>query len=108
MTGYQKGKDQGPMRFLGICLLCESAPTCVFPRDPNRPLLYCDEFEMAVSVPVRPVSRRMTRKETEAEQGGNPAKGSASCLGLCRLCEGRETCTYPKPEGGVWHCEEYT
>ena len=27
--------------------------------------------------------------------------------GLCSLCENRTTCTYPKPEGGVWHCEEY-
>jgi len=28
-------------------------------------------------------------------------------LGLCVNCEDRETCVYPKPDGGVWHCEEY-
>jgi len=28
-------------------------------------------------------------------------------LGLCVNCEDRETCIYPKPEGGVWRCEEY-
>jgi hypothetical protein len=22
-------------------------------------------------------------------------------------CETRETCTYSKPEEGIWHCEEY-
>lgn len=27
--------------------------------------------------------------------------------GLCVNCAYRETCLYPKPEGGVWHCEEY-
>jgi hypothetical protein len=27
--------------------------------------------------------------------------------GLCSICEGREVCAFPKPEGGVWHCEEY-
>jgi hypothetical protein len=32
---------------------------------------------------------------------------SDSHLGLCGLCEDRSTCTYPRPEGGVWHCEEY-
>ena len=27
--------------------------------------------------------------------------------GLCMDCEYRNDCTYPKPEGGVWHCGEY-
>ncbi|MHC4942009.1 MAG: hypothetical protein ACYTG7_03225 [Planctomycetota bacterium] len=27
--------------------------------------------------------------------------------GLCMNCAHREICLYPKPEGGVWHCEEY-
>jgi hypothetical protein len=27
--------------------------------------------------------------------------------GLCSTCENSETCTFQKPEGGVWHCEEY-
>jgi hypothetical protein len=27
--------------------------------------------------------------------------------GLCINCDVRETCTFPKPEGGVWFCEEY-
>lgn len=108
MTGHQKGGDRGGTEFRGICSLCENAPECVFPRDPNRPLLHCDEFEIPAPVPARTATRRMTRSWTEAEHGGEQAKGSASVKGLCRLCEGRETCTYPWPEGGVWHCEEYT
>lgn len=27
--------------------------------------------------------------------------------GLCINCENRNTCKYIKPDGGVWHCEEY-
>jgi hypothetical protein len=27
--------------------------------------------------------------------------------GLCVNCANRHTCLFPKPEGGVWHCEEY-
>lgn len=27
--------------------------------------------------------------------------------GLCSNCEERATCIYPKPEGGVWHCDEF-
>ena len=30
-----------------------------------------------------------------------------SLKGLCVNCENRDTCTLPKAEGGVWHCEEY-
>jgi hypothetical protein len=28
-------------------------------------------------------------------------------LGLCASCAIYERCTLPKPEGYVWHCEEY-
>lgn len=27
--------------------------------------------------------------------------------GLCVNCENRHTCEFVKPDGGVWHCEEY-
>lgn len=27
--------------------------------------------------------------------------------GLCVNCANREVCRHPKPEGGVWHCEEF-
>ena len=27
--------------------------------------------------------------------------------GLCRNCKKHESCILPKPEGGVWRCEEY-
>ncbi len=27
--------------------------------------------------------------------------------GLCMNCDERETCMLPRPESGVWHCEEY-
>jgi NADH-quinone oxidoreductase subunit E len=27
--------------------------------------------------------------------------------GLCVNCENRHTCEFMKPDGGVWHCEEY-
>jgi hypothetical protein len=35
------------------------------------------------------------------------AKDAGGYKGLCVNCANRETCLYPKPEGGVWHCEEY-
>ncbi|MDI6808656.1 MAG: hypothetical protein QME66_06720 [Candidatus Eisenbacteria bacterium] len=34
-------------------------------------------------------------------------KETAKYMGLCMNCEERETCTFLKTHGGVWHCEEY-
>ncbi len=28
-------------------------------------------------------------------------------LGLCKNCDDRVDCMYPKPESGIWHCEAY-
>ena len=27
--------------------------------------------------------------------------------GLCASCDLRDVCTYPRPLGGVWNCDEY-
>ena len=34
-------------------------------------------------------------------------KNSEQFKGLCKNCKKRKTCTLPRPEGGVWRCEEY-
>jgi hypothetical protein len=43
----------------------------------------------------------------EPRPSSNNGDRSTKFLGLCSNCDNRETCTYPKPEGGVWRCEEY-
>ena len=80
---------------LGLCSTCKLAATCTFPRQAGRPVRFCDEFEGEQKVEaVKP--KASTRKVTV-----NDLKG------LCRLCDKFATCTFPKGEGGVWHCEEY-
>jgi hypothetical protein len=34
-------------------------------------------------------------------------KNSEQFKGLCKNCKKHKTCTLPRPEGGVWRCEEY-
>jgi hypothetical protein len=88
----------------GLCRTCVNAPECTFPRDPRRPVRSCDEFEgahgprseqhpPALAVPVFPTSGGLDRGTTEMK-------------GLCAQCARRHTCVYPKPAGGVWHCDE--
>jgi len=32
---------------------------------------------------------------------------TARYKGLCANCENLTVCSFPKHDGGVWHCEEY-
>ncbi len=80
---------------LGLCSTCKLAATCTFPRQAGHPIRFCDEFEGEQKVEA-PKPKASTKKVTV-----NDLKG------LCRLCDKAATCTFPKGEGGVWHCEEY-
>lgn len=92
------------VKYRGLCSSCENAPDCTYPREPNRPVLQCEEFDGGEPSPTKTVVKDRvpsTRSYT------TESKDSTKFMGLCSNCEDRETCTYPKLEGGVWHCEEY-
>ena len=94
----------------GLCSSCSNTVTCTYPRDPGRSVVQCDEFEGSLKSPFKTTgtpffmadlpspSQRISHFRGKTQNGNK---------GLCRLCEARSTCSYPKPEGGVWHCEEY-
>lgn len=86
----------------GLCSTCANAPTCTFPRDPARPVLQCEEFEVHASPPAKAASEK-TSPPPGPDRG---EKAAGEYAGLCSTCEDRETCTYPNGEGGVWQCEE--
>ena len=83
----------------GVCLACKFDPDCIYETAADRSILQCEQFEMGFRqspAPAAPISSAAPR-----------AKESSAYPGLCSNCENRETCIYPKPEGGVWRCEEY-
>lgn len=85
----------------GLCTTCENEINCTFPRSADHPVLTCDEFVGVVEPSPSPVvqSRRTDDRFAQANREWFP--------GLCKTCEKRETCTYPKPEGGVFNCDEF-
>ena len=94
----------GNVKYRGLCSTCKNAPGCTFPRDRNKPVLHCEEFDTG----------ELPLTESSAKDRSRPSLSSATkerdstqFIGLCSTCEKRETCTFPKSEGGVWHCEEY-
>jgi len=104
IQGKEQIMPENNMEYRGLCSTCKHSPTCTFPRAPQRLAFYCEEFEIE-SVPAGKIAgaekpQLMASSVTATEE-------SASLIGLCSDCGNRQTCVFPKPEGGVWHCEEY-
>jgi hypothetical protein len=89
---------------VGLCRTCVRAPECTFPRDPKRPVRSCDEFEGADASRSERTPRMVAASVFPLD--GAPERGGTELKGLCVQCARRHTCTYPKPAGGVWHCDE--
>ena len=92
---------QSGQESIGLCSCCNSHQTCTFRRNDGDPILQCEEFDGMIPSRLKVVSRRKPLKMSF------PTGDSDLLPGLCGVCEDRTACTYPKPEGGVWHCEEY-
>ena len=90
--------------YRGLCSTCRHAPNCTYPGDVQRPAFYCEEFEIEITtakkIPEYGISQSTASSIAVPEE-------STELIGLCSDCENRKTCVFPKPEGGIWHCEEY-
>jgi len=93
-------------RNLGLCSTCNNAPDCYY-RARRGPALFCELFDG-----YAPPAQRVTSKRAPPHVDSSVARRAAAVetsnyTGLCVNCEHRQTCTHPKPDGGVWHCEDY-
>ena len=93
--------------FAGLCATCSIVDTCVSAKNGGYPVVECEEYAadertfseiVEVTAPSPAKKASLVVKTTEEER---------VVEGLCETCIYRETCTFQKPEGGVWHCEEY-
>ncbi len=96
--------SESNMEYRSLCSSCKNAVDCTFKKDRQKPTLYCEEFEIYIRPPMETAGKEKPSPATlvNAEQGD-----SGKFIGLCSNCHNRRTCAFPKPEGGVWHCEEY-
>ena len=87
--------------YRGLCATCKHTSTCTFPRSKDRPVHFCEEFDGEEDKPALTAvhHEKVLDQEALADREKYP--------GICSTCEKRETCTFPKPEGGVWQCEEF-
>jgi hypothetical protein len=83
-----------------LCANCRHQSDCSFLPKACVPILECELYECGRS--ERP--RLMVVKKTCAAA---PTEEVEAPLGLCMNCENLQGCNLPKPQGGVWMCEEY-
>ena len=89
----------------GLCSTCVNAAACTYTTDPARPVLQCDEY-MCLPAPGFSAACRANPSRGPLNRRHEAKRGDED-MGLCSHCAGRDTCAFPIPEGGVWHCEEY-
>ena len=93
----------------GLCATCSTASTCIFLRSAEEPILQCEEFDDRG--PAAPKPARYDADIELTRQRWESAALEIATLqtnrGLCANCEHNATCTFDRPEAGVWHCEEY-
>ncbi|MFP4498412.1 MAG: hypothetical protein ACLFQV_09405 [Vulcanimicrobiota bacterium] len=93
----------------GICSNCINADGCTFNPCLNKTVLNCGEFEQ-----LPPRQRQLSYEQIETElksiirRKNSENINAGEYLGICENCANLEQCTFPKPESGVWSCDEYT
>jgi hypothetical protein len=98
MSGLLEAPAHGSIA-LGLCKTCDHAPRCTHPRTPGVPVIECDDASAFV-IAIAPATGISTVGHT-----ARPSRVTAK--GLCATCVRLSYCTYPKPERGVWHCDEF-
>ena len=94
------GRSDASGLYRDLCSNCNHAEACGGRSSPRRPIFFCEEFDVFVPVPISPPVRSLPTQP-------NKRQSTNEHTGLCMNCDNAETCTLPKPEGGIWHCEEY-
>jgi hypothetical protein len=107
MSRQQNNDASEKPSYRGLCPYCKLVSGCKWPRNPKVPVYNCEEFEGENKIiennNLINHSNPVNYHNSVVESPGTIKK----YLGLCSNCELREECKFPKPESGVWRCEEY-
>ena len=100
VLSYAAPGPSGAGSYRDLCSTCNHAEACRGRSTPERPIFFCELFESFVPASAAPAAPAAPRPAA-------PSKDAKEHKGLCMNCENRQTCSLPRPAGGVWHCEEY-
>lgn len=81
-----------------LCRDCASGQGCSLHGEGRLSVIECEEFDGG--------NHRHTTKRAATRPAARKSNPSGY-MGLCADCLNSMTCMFPKPEGGIWHCEEF-
>jgi len=84
-----------------LCSTCNHGEICLSKNTRQGPVWFCEEFDDYVAV------KELYDTALQRTDSQDRLSDSEQFKGLCMNCENRHACSYLKPNGGVWHCEEY-
>ncbi|NLI74933.1 MAG: hypothetical protein GX442_00665 [Candidatus Riflebacteria bacterium] len=92
--GSPSALESGP----SLCDRCEERASCGWAAASRRSRQFCE----VMPEPEVPAFLGRTAPVQEA-----PLAAVEGPRGLCSNCGNAATCRFPRPAGGVFHCEEY-
>lgn len=109
LVGGRRGSTSGMQndsKKSGLCSTCFHCGSCALCANHSMPIHYCEEFTTQ-EVGRMGASQKDLRRVGQSSGGTTSASGCGKHMGLCMNCVHKDTCTFPRPEGGVWRCNEY-
>lgn len=82
----------------GLCSICIYFANCTTRQSFKGKILQCEEFDDYMPQQI---------VKEEKKGGGESPVQYAPLKGLCMNCDYADSCTIPKPESGIWYCNEY-
>jgi len=109
---YQSNKKKAPKKTVdtgraGLCMTCNNASSCVYRSRRGYDALYCELYDGYADATVKGNGHGDEDAVLASARAEAETTSSGEYRGLCQNCIHRDTCKLAKPEGGIWHCEEY-
>jgi hypothetical protein len=95
------------LEYRDLCMTCNYAETCFQRKTHGKPVWYCEQFDDYIPQEPKATYTIDTTNTSSAASRKVDKHKLNGLKGLCCNCENLETCTYPKPEEGIWNCEDY-
>jgi hypothetical protein len=96
-----------PERYEGLCSTCKYSSRCALTKASGQGIHFCEEYEAGDGLSHAGRRVRSSAGSAKLMNPGAKPHAQGAVLGLCSNCIHRDTCRFPRPESGVWHCEEY-
>jgi len=87
---------------MGVCVTCNSAPTCVNLKATHQPIWFCDQFD-----DYQPSAVSAGEPHAKVKPTATLLPTNGSLEGLCRTCGNNKSCVNQTPGISKLYCEEY-